>query len=79
LSVRKIRDGILAESAGSSARHSRFDPLIGYPDSGVIGIAMANGELRGYCGFTLSAIKSARPATPGRRRSCIGVVCLSGV
>jgi tripartite-type tricarboxylate transporter receptor subunit TctC len=40
---------------------TQFEPLIGYPDSGAIGIAMANGELQGYCGFTLSAIKSARP------------------
>ncbi len=40
---------------------TKFEPLIGYPDSGAIGIAMENGELQGYCGFTLAAIKSARP------------------
>jgi hypothetical protein len=40
---------------------TKFEPLIGYPDSGAIGIAMENGELQGYCSFTLAAIKSARP------------------
>lgn len=40
---------------------TQFEPLVGYPDSGAIGIAMANGEVQGYCGFTLAAIKSARP------------------
>lgn len=40
---------------------TRFRPLVGYPDSGAIGIAMERGELEGYCSFTLAAIKSARP------------------
>ena len=40
---------------------TKFRPLIGYPDSGAIGIAMERGEVEGYCSFTLAAIKSARP------------------
>jgi tripartite-type tricarboxylate transporter receptor subunit TctC len=40
---------------------TRFKPLLGYPDSGAIGLAMERGEIQGYCSFTLSAIKSARP------------------
>jgi tripartite-type tricarboxylate transporter receptor subunit TctC len=40
---------------------TQFEPLIGYPDSGAIGIAMQNGEVQGYCGFTLAATKSAHP------------------
>ena len=40
---------------------TKLEPLIGYPDSGAIGLAMESGELQGYCGFTLAAIKSARP------------------
>ena len=40
---------------------TKFEPLIGYPDSGAIGIAMQNGEVQGYCGFTLAATKSAHP------------------
>jgi tripartite-type tricarboxylate transporter receptor subunit TctC len=40
---------------------TRFKAIIGYPDSGAIGIAMERGELAGYCSFTLAAIRSARP------------------
>jgi tripartite-type tricarboxylate transporter receptor subunit TctC len=40
---------------------TRFEPLVGYPDSGAIGIAMQNGEVQGYCSFTLAATKSAHP------------------
>jgi hypothetical protein len=40
---------------------TRMRPIIGYPDSGAIGIAMERGELQGYCSFPLAAIKSARP------------------
>jgi hypothetical protein len=40
---------------------TRFKAIIGYPDSGAIGIAMERGELQGYCSFTLAAIRSARP------------------
>jgi tripartite-type tricarboxylate transporter receptor subunit TctC len=40
---------------------TKFKPLLGYPDSGSIGLAMERGEIHGYCSFTLSAIRSARP------------------
>jgi tripartite-type tricarboxylate transporter receptor subunit TctC len=40
---------------------TRFKTVLGYPDSGAVGIAMERGELDGYCGFTWAAIKSARP------------------
>ena len=40
---------------------TRLKPIIGYPDSGAIGIAMERGELDGYCSFTLAGIRSARP------------------
>ncbi len=40
---------------------TKFRPLVGYTDSGAIGVAMESGELQGYCSFTLAAIKSARP------------------
>jgi tripartite-type tricarboxylate transporter receptor subunit TctC len=47
---------LINEAAGT-----RFKPVLGYADSGAVGIAMEQGELDGYCGFTVSAIKSARP------------------
>jgi len=40
---------------------TRFKTVLGYPDSGAVGIAMERGELDGYCSFTWAAIKSARP------------------
>lgn len=40
---------------------TRFKPVLGYADSGAVGIAMEQGELDGYCSFTVSALKSARP------------------
>jgi tripartite-type tricarboxylate transporter receptor subunit TctC len=40
---------------------TKFKPLLGYPDSGAIGLAMERGEIQGYCSFTLSAVRSARP------------------
>ena len=40
---------------------TRFKPIIGYPDSAAVGLAMARGELEGYCSFTYASIKSARP------------------
>jgi tripartite-type tricarboxylate transporter receptor subunit TctC len=40
---------------------TRLKPVLGYPDSAAVGIAMERGELDGYCSFTWSAIKSARP------------------
>jgi tripartite-type tricarboxylate transporter receptor subunit TctC len=47
---------LINEAAGT-----RFKPVLGYADSGAVGIAMEQGELDGYCGFTVSALKSARP------------------
>jgi tripartite-type tricarboxylate transporter receptor subunit TctC len=41
---------------------TRFKTVLGYPDSGAVGIAMERGELDGYCSFTWAAIKSARPS-----------------
>jgi tripartite-type tricarboxylate transporter receptor subunit TctC len=40
---------------------TQFDPLVGYPDSGAIGLAMERGEVLGYCSFTLAATRSAHP------------------
>jgi len=40
---------------------TKLKPVQGYPDSGAVGIAMERGEIEGYCSFTLSALKSARP------------------
>ncbi len=40
---------------------TKFKPVLGYPDSGAIGVAMERGELHGFCSFTHSSIKSARP------------------
>lgn len=40
---------------------TRFEPLVGYPDSGAIGLAMERGEVEGYCSFTLAATRSAHP------------------
>jgi tripartite-type tricarboxylate transporter receptor subunit TctC len=40
---------------------TKFKTVLGYPDSGAVGIAMERGELDGYCGFTWAAVKSARP------------------
>jgi len=40
---------------------TRFKTVLGYPDSAAVGVAMERGEIDGYCSFTWSAIKSARP------------------
>ncbi len=40
---------------------TRFKTVLGYPDSAAIGVAMERREIDGYCSFTWSAIKSARP------------------
>jgi hypothetical protein len=54
---------------------TRFKPVLGYADSGAVGIAMEQGELDGYCGFTISAIKSARPQWLERRE--VNILCSS--
>jgi tripartite-type tricarboxylate transporter receptor subunit TctC len=45
----------------NDAAGTKLKPLLGYADSGVVGLAMERGELDGYCAFTVSAIKTARP------------------
>lgn len=40
---------------------TRLKPILGYPDSAGVGIAMERGEVEGYCSFTWGSIKSARP------------------
>lgn len=40
---------------------TKLKPIVGYPDSGAIGLAMQRGELAGYCSFPLNAIRSAHP------------------
>src|SRR5256885_61547 len=40
---------------------TKFKTVLGYPDSGAVGIAMERGEIDGYCSFTWAAVKSARP------------------
>jgi tripartite-type tricarboxylate transporter receptor subunit TctC len=38
---------------------TRFKVVLGYPDSGTVGMAMERGELHGYCSFSWGSIKSA--------------------
>jgi len=45
----------------NSVLGTRFKTVLGYPDSAAVGLAMERRELDGYCSFTWSAIKSARP------------------
>jgi tripartite-type tricarboxylate transporter receptor subunit TctC len=40
---------------------TKFKIFNGYPDSGAVGIAMEQGEVDGYCGFTLGSVRSSRP------------------
>ncbi len=40
---------------------TKFKVYNGYPDSAAVGIAMEQGEVDGYCGFTLGSVRSARP------------------
>jgi tripartite-type tricarboxylate transporter receptor subunit TctC len=40
---------------------TKFKPVLGYPDSAAIGLAMERGEVKAYCSFTWGSIKSARP------------------
>jgi tripartite-type tricarboxylate transporter receptor subunit TctC len=47
---------------------TRFKTVLGYPDSAAVGIAMERGEVEGYCSFTWSAIKSARPQWLAQRQ-----------
>jgi hypothetical protein len=38
---------------------THFKVVLGYPDSGAVGMAMERGELHGYCSFSWGSIKSA--------------------
>jgi tripartite-type tricarboxylate transporter receptor subunit TctC len=38
---------------------THFKVVLGYPDSGAVGLAMERGELHGYCSFSWGSIKSA--------------------
>jgi tripartite-type tricarboxylate transporter receptor subunit TctC len=40
---------------------TKFKVFNGYTDSGAVGVAMEQGELDGYCSFTLGSIRSSRP------------------
>jgi tripartite-type tricarboxylate transporter receptor subunit TctC len=40
---------------------TKFKIYNGYSDSGAVGLAMEQGEVDGYCGFTLGSVRSARP------------------
>ena len=40
---------------------TKFKTYNGYPDSAAVGMAMEQGEVDGYCGFTLGSVRSARP------------------
>ena len=40
---------------------TKFKTFNGYPDSAAVGLAMEQGEVDGYCGFTLGSVRSARP------------------
>jgi hypothetical protein len=41
--------------------NTKFRIYNGYADSGAVGLAMEQGEVEGYCGFTLGSVRSARP------------------
>ena len=47
---------------------TKFKIVLGYPDSASVGLAMERRELDGYCSFTWSAIKSARPQWLAERK-----------
>jgi tripartite-type tricarboxylate transporter receptor subunit TctC len=40
---------------------TKFRVILGYPDSGSVGIAMERGEIQGMCGLTYGSVKSAHP------------------
>ena len=40
---------------------TKFKVILGYPDTGSIGLAMEHGELQGMCGVTYGTVKSAHP------------------
>jgi tripartite-type tricarboxylate transporter receptor subunit TctC len=40
---------------------TKFKIFNGYTDSGAVGLAMEQGEVEGYCGFTLASVRSSKP------------------
>jgi tripartite-type tricarboxylate transporter receptor subunit TctC len=40
---------------------TKFKIYNGYVDSGAVGLAMEQGEVEGYCSFTLASVRSSRP------------------
>lgn len=40
---------------------TKFKVFNGYPDSAAVGLAMEQGEVEGYCGFTYGSVRSSRP------------------
>ena len=52
----------------NTALGTKFKTVLGYPDSAAVGIAMERREVDGYCSFTWSAIKSARPQWLAQRQ-----------
>jgi tripartite-type tricarboxylate transporter receptor subunit TctC len=47
---------------------TKFKVILGYPDTGSVGIAMEHGELQGMCGVTYGTIKSAHPEWLAERK-----------
>ena len=66
---REIRIGANGPQTGSgimprvltALAGTKFKIYNGYPDSAAVGLAMEQGEVDGYCGFTLGSVRSARP------------------
>jgi tripartite-type tricarboxylate transporter receptor subunit TctC len=56
---------------------TKFRIYNGYPDSGAVGLAMEQGEVDGYCGFTLGSVRSARPVW--LEKNLVAVVTQMGV
>ena len=66
---REIRIGANGPQTGSgimprvlnALAGTKFKIYNGYPDTAAVGLAMEQGEVDGYCGFTLGSVRSARP------------------
>ena len=82
--VKKIEDAMARETlVGATGRTAdsyfipqllnsffgtKFKIVLGYPDSGAVGIAMERGEIDGACGFTIGTIRSAKPDWLGKKQ-----------
>ena len=47
---------------------TKFKVILGYPDSGSVGLAMERGEIQGMCGLTYGSVKSAHPEWLAERK-----------